>query len=137
MWLQLYGLQDFGWLWWVSSRTQFNFYIFGSILLWKTQYNDQLSKRSSLVLVTLTRPWEWGSAGVKYKSRNVLTDQELREGIKTFRYWGILDANWLIFVSQRVDPMHLPKTHLEVYLYEFTLQLPSLIGAWVDEHFFL
>ncbi len=47
----------------------------------------------SLVLVTLTRPWEWGSAGVKYKSRNVLTDQELREGIKTFRYLGMLDAN--------------------------------------------
>jgi monothiol glutaredoxin len=31
--------------------------------------------------------------GVKYKSRNVLTDQELREGIKTFRYLGMLDAN--------------------------------------------
>jgi len=58
-----------------------------------TMINQANGLWSSLVLVTLTRPWEWGSAGVKYKSRNVLTDQELREGIKTFRYLGILDAN--------------------------------------------
>jgi monothiol glutaredoxin len=30
---------------------------------------------------------EGGSAGVKYKSRNVLVDQELRDGIKSFSNW--------------------------------------------------